>query len=353
MATAMSAVSGARETAGADAMEVALKQHMATHMDMHAKASGAKTTTVTTELRGAPGFVAAARMPDVAAEVGMHDYQVEFLLEHDPSVSQAVRRLLTYAEENCLLWDAIFRTVHCTAVGQCSQMPDAFSKSLRAQMLTLPQPQWDFLNARVANVEGVVLEDKGPVRRAVKDTAKAVRCMIDWAMMLQVEQGNDVSHMFSGPIPVQLDMHDYQEEFLDQKRAQYRLSGDRSAPLRCLLNYAAASPSEWSAIFRTVHCLRKCAMPYRQKDDASAKKESKKPVELALMGPQSEFLAARVANVEHYPTRATGSTGREVKDMGKAVRCVIDWAIEAEEAGRSLAPIFGGHHAPWAQGHRL
>ena len=148
-------------------------------------------------------------------------------------------------------------------------------------------------------------------------------------------------------------MHDYQVEFLDQKRAQYRLSGDRAAPLRCLLNYAVASPSEWSAIFRTVHCLRKCAMPYRQKDDASAKTESKKTVELALMGPQSDCLAARVANVEHYPTRATGSTGREVKDVGKAARCVIDWAIESEEGGRSLAPIFGGHHAPWAQGHRL
>ena len=43
----------------------------------------------------------------------------------------------------------------------------------------------------------------------------------------------------------------------------------------------------------------------------------------------------------------------EVKDVGKAARCVIDWAIESEEAGRSLAPVFGGQHAPWAEGHRL
>lgn len=343
----------ARAEIGADAMAVALRQHMATHMDMHAKASGTKATTVVTELGRANGLVVPANAPDVTAEVGMHDYQVEFLLEHDRSVSRAVHHLLMFAQENWLLWDEIFRTIHCTAVGQCSQMHDAFSKSLRAQTISLPQPQWDFLNARVANVEGVVLEDRGPVRRAVKDTAKAVRCVIDWAMMLQVEQGQDVSHMFSAPTPVQLDMHDYQEEFLDQKRAQYRLSGDRSAPLRCLLNYASSSPSEWSAIFRTAHCLRNCAMPYRKVDDANAKAQSTKPVELALTRPQSDFLAARVANVEHYPTQATGPTAREVKDFGKAGRCVIDWAIVSEQAGRSLAPIFGGQHAPWAQEHRL
>ena len=346
----MSAVEGA---AGADAMEAALKQHMATHIDMHAKARGTKTVTVTSEQNGPTGLVAPAVVPEVDAEVGLHDYQVQFLLEHDPALSQAISRLLMFAEENCLLWEEIFRTVHCTAAGQCSQMPDAFSKSLRPQTLTLPQSQWEFLNARVANVEGVVLEDRGPVRRAVRDTAKAVRCAVDWVMMLQVEQGQDVSHIFSAPDPVELDLHDYQEEFLDQKRAHYRLSGDRSAPLRCLLNYASMSPSEWGAIFRTVHCLRKCAMPYRQKDDANAKAESKKPVELTLMSLQSEFLAARVANVERYPTQATGSTGREVKDVGKAARCVIDWAIESEEAGRSLAPVFGGQHAPWAEGHRL
>ena len=338
---------------GADAMAVALRQHMATHMDMHTKASGTKTTTVVSELGGSKGLVVPANAPDVAAEVDMHDYQVEFLLEHDRSVSRAVRQLLMFAEENWLLWDEIFRTIHCTAVGQCSQMHDAFSKSLRAHTISLPQPQWDFLNARVANVEGVVLEDRGPVRRAVKDTAKAVRCAIDWAMMLQVEQGQNMSHVFSAPVPMQLDMHDYQEEFLDQKRAQYRLSGDRAAPLRCLLNYASSSPSEWSAIFRVAHCLRTCVMPYRTVDDANAKTQSKKPVELALTGPQSDFLAARVANVEHYPTRPTGPTGREVKDFGKAARCVIDWAIVSEQAGRSLAPLFGGLHAPWAKEHRL
>ena len=65
------------------------------------------------------------------------------------------------------------------------------------------------------------------------------------------------------------------------------------------------------------------------------------------------FLAARVANVEHFPTRATGATQRDVKDVDKAARCLIDWAIVMEESGTSLAPLFGGDHAPWAQNHRL
>ena len=352
-APAMAAAAG--ESGGAaDAMEAILKQHMATHMDMHAKASGTSTTTTVTAQPSPPaGLAAAAPAPDVAAEVGLHDYQTEFLVEHDPSLSQAIRRLLMYAEENCLLWEEIFRTVHCTAEGQCSQIENAFSKSLRSQTIKLAQPQWEFLNARVANVEGVLLEDRGPVRRAVKNTAKAVRCAIDWAMMLQVEKGQDVSHMFAEPVQTELGMHDYQEDFLDRKLAQYRLSGDRSAPLRCLLNYAAASPSEWPAMFRTVHCLRDCEMPYRETSDDEARTASKKPVSLALMPAHAEFLAARVANVEHFPTRATGATQRDVKDVDKAARCLIDWAIVMEESGTSLAPLFGGDHAPWAQNHRL
>jgi hypothetical protein len=97
----------------------------------------------------------------------------------------------------------------------------------------------------VANVEGVVLETRGPVRRGVRNTAKAVRCAIDWALMKQSELGEDVSNLFEEPTLVSLDMHDYQEAFLAEKVARYGLA-DRAAPLRCLLNFAAGqSPFLW------------------------------------------------------------------------------------------------------------
>ena len=90
-----------------------------------------------------------------------------------------------------------------------------------------------------------MLETRGPVRRGVRNTAKAVRCAIDWALMKQSELGEDVSNLFEEPTLVSLDMHDYQEAFLAEKAARYGLA-DRAAPLRCLLNFAAGqSPFLW------------------------------------------------------------------------------------------------------------
>ena len=52
---------------------------------------------------------------------------------------------------------------------------------------------------------------------AVKTTDKAVRCLIDWAVT-KSEEGEDVSPLFADAAPIELELHDYHEEFLAEAR---------------------------------------------------------------------------------------------------------------------------------------
>ena len=56
-------------------------------------------------------------------------------------------------------------------------------------------------------------------------------------------EGEDVSPLFADAAPIELELHDYHEEFLAEKRAQFGLA-DQTAPLRCLLNHAATNPDD-------------------------------------------------------------------------------------------------------------
>jgi hypothetical protein len=131
-------------------MAEALQEHLAAHAGLHLSAHTAGptatgTTSSTAQAAALPSLAMAPRASVVVAEVGLHDYQVEFLFEHGPSPSEAIRQLLKHAAENSLLWEEIFRTVHCTAEGQCTQIENAFSKSLKQIEIELPSSQWSFL----------------------------------------------------------------------------------------------------------------------------------------------------------------------------------------------------------------
>ena len=123
-----------------------------------------------------------------------------------------------------------------------------------------------------------------------------------------------------------------------RKRAQSGLA-DQTAPLRCLLNHAAANPDDWAAIFWTVHCHR-CDTDDGLKENAW--KKSKKPVSLQLLPEQIKFLIGRVNNEEGVELEAKGPVNRAVLDTGKAARCAMDWCITQEEAGEDVSWIFGG-----------
>ena len=263
-------------------------------------------------------------------EVELHNYQDEWIAAHGAG---ALGLLINHAAENPAEWAAIFRTVHCRRCDN-ENGENAWKKSKHSVQLELSGAHWDFLEARVANVEGLELEEKGPVMRAVADLDKAVRCAIDWAVT-QEDEGEDVSHLLTSHTALELEMHDYHEEFLAEKTAAFGLA-DKAAPLRCLLNNAAANPEQWDAMFRTVHCHR-CD----NDDGENAWKKSKKPVLLPLLPAHVDFLEARVANVEGVELEDKGPVHRAVVDVGKAARCAIDWAITQEEAGESVAAIFG------------
>ena len=281
-----------------------------------------------------------------AAEIELHEYQEEFLEAQAPGVplSQAIDALVATYSENAAQWADIYRTVHCH---RCDNLPNnlatadnGWRKSLHPVTLNLPASSWSFLEARVANTEGVAIEEKGPVNRAVASLDKAVRCSIDYAVT-KAEQGEDVGAMFVAPVSVDLEMHDYQEEFLAGKTTRHGLK-DGTAPLRCLLNYAAANPDQWGEIFRTVHCHRCDDLPDNLSTADNAWKKSKKPVALSLQPEHVEFLEARVANVEGAEIAEKGPVNRAILDTGKAARTMIDWAIKQEESGVSVSHIFGG-----------
>ena len=275
-----------------------------------------------------------------AADIELHDYQEEFLAAQAPGrpISQVIDGLVAQHAENSARWGEIYRTVHCHRCDTADGLKEnGWRKSLHSVTLNLPASSWRFLEDRVANVEGVALEETGPVNRALKSLDKAVRASNDYVVTL-AEKGEDVAPMFTSPTPVDLEMHDYQQEFLVEKAKQHGLR-DKSAPLRCLLNYAAANPDHWDAIFRTVHCQR-CDTEDGQKKNAW--KKSKTPVSLSLRSTHVEFLENRVANVEGVQIEENGPVNRALKDTGKAARVAIDWAIEQEESGVSTAHIFGG-----------
>eukprot|EP01043_Picozoa_sp_COSAG02_P021239 COSAG02_NODE_1075_length_14754_cov_18.686796_5_plen_734_part_00 len=275
-----------------------------------------------------------------AADIELHEYQLEFLDSNSAGqpISQAIDGLVVQHAENYARWGEIYRTVHCHRCDTADGLKEnAWRKSLHPVTLNLPASSWSFLEDRVANVEGVALEEAGPVNRALKSLDKAVRASIDYVVSL-AEQGEDVAPLFASPMPVDLEMHDYQEEFLADKAQRHGLR-DRAAPLRCLLNYAAANPDQWDAMFRTVHCHR-CDTEDGLKENEW--KKSKKPVSLSLRSAHVEFLEHRVANVEGVEIEDTGPVNRALKDTAKAVRAVIDWAIEEEDSGVSVAHIFGG-----------
>ena len=308
-----------------------MAQRLAAHMQAHIANHKAHIEAAGIETQGGLGFPAG----DVANEVELHEYQVEFLEAQADGIS-GIGSLLSFAAENRADWENIFRTVHCHRCDN-EDGENGWRKSLHPVNVALPPAGWDFLNARVANVEGVELEETGPVRRAVKTTDKAVRCLIDWAVT-KSEEGEDVSPLFADAAPIELELHDYHEEFLAEKRAQFGLA-DQTAPLRCLLNHAAANPDDWGAMFRTVHCHR-CDTDDGLKENAW--KKSKKPVSLQLLPEQIKFLIGRVNNEEGVELEAKGPVNRAVLDTGKAARCAMDWCITQEEAGEDVSWIFGG-----------
>eukprot|EP01047_Picozoa_sp_COSAG01_P049135 COSAG01_NODE_4842_length_4691_cov_4.785061_3_plen_803_part_00 len=131
---------------------------------------------------------------------------------------------------------------------------------------------------------------------------------------------------------IEIELHDYHEQFLAQKAAQYGLTND--AVLRCLVNFAAQHQAEWEAIFRTVHCHR-CDKGEGQQNKW---KKSKKSVTLILHPAHKAFLADRVANIEGARIEVSGPVHRAVKDLDKAVRVIMDWAITQEHNGATHLP---------------
>ena len=138
----------------------------------------------------------------------MHDYQEEYLAAkaavHGLSDSgSAFRALLTSASTDSSKWGSIFRTVHCL---RCDNLPDnlstadnAWKKSKKPVSFGLHPNHEAFLEARVANEEGAEIAEKGPVNRAVLDTSKAARTLIDWAIE-QEEAGDSLEAVFQDPV---------------------------------------------------------------------------------------------------------------------------------------------------------
>ncbi len=129
-----------------------------------------------------------------------------------------------------------------------------------------------------------------------------------------------------GVIIMKVSLHDYQERFLNSAS-----SDAPSSCLRHLIEYASARPSEWESIFRTVHCLR-CGDPGLNGSRPPPYRRSKHPVELALTADHTAFLLARVANAEGAVLATKGPLHRDLRDLDKAVRAVIDWAVTLEQA---------------------
>ena len=137
----------------------------------------------------------------------MHDYQEEYLskkaVDHNLDSGGAFRALLTHAATDPSNWGDIFRTVHCL---RCDNLPDnlstadnAWKKSKKPVRFGLQPDHKAFLEARVANEEGVDIAEKGPVNRAVLDTGKAARTLIDWAIE-QEEVGVELVDVFENPV---------------------------------------------------------------------------------------------------------------------------------------------------------
>ena len=135
----------------------------------------------------------------------LHDYQEEALAKwcaahHLSDSGAAFRALLSSAAAHPELWTEIFRTVHCR---RCDNLPDnlstadnAWKKSKKPVSFGLTSEQDLFLEARVANEEGAEIAEKGPVNRAIADTGKAARTIIDYALN-QEEADVDLSSVFA------------------------------------------------------------------------------------------------------------------------------------------------------------
>ena len=112
-------------------------------------------------------------------------------------MSEGISCLLSFAEDNPAAWKEIFRTVHCHRCDTADGLKhNAWKKSKYEVPLELSREEWNFLASRVKNVEGVDLEDKGPVNRAVISVDKAIRCAIDWAVTQQ-ETGASIAEIFA------------------------------------------------------------------------------------------------------------------------------------------------------------
>ena len=160
-----------------------------------------------TPQHSAQGVVATNSVRPVEFVMEMHDYQEEYLskkaVDHNLDSGGAFRALLTHAATDPSNWGDIFRTVHCL---RCDNLPDnlstadnAWKKSKKPVRFGLQPDHTAFLEARVANEEGVDIAEKGPVNRAVLDTGKAARTLIDWAIE-QEEVGVELVDVFENPV---------------------------------------------------------------------------------------------------------------------------------------------------------
>ena len=160
-----------------------------------------------TPQHSAGGVVATNSVRPVEFVMEMHDYQEEYLskkaVDHNLDSGGAFRALLTHAATDPSNWGDIFRTVHCL---RCDNLPDnlstadnAWKKSKKPVRFGLQPDHTAFLEARVANEEGVDIAEKGPVNRAVLDTGKAARTLIDWAIE-QEEVGVELVDVFENPV---------------------------------------------------------------------------------------------------------------------------------------------------------
>jgi hypothetical protein len=110
-------------------------------------------------------------------------------------------------------------------------------------------------------------------------------------------------------------LHEYQWSWLAKKASEFKLKGGAGKALRCCINFARSAEADANAIFVKKHCLR-CG----KSNPRGRKADPLKPREIKLYAVQSTFLATKV--------------GEKVKNLSKAARCCVDWAIKEEEAGR-------------------
>ena len=206
----------------------------------------------------------------------MHDYQQDFLAEkveaHGLADSgSAARALLDAAAANPEKWGDIFRTVHCMRcdklLDNLSTADNAWKKSKKPVSFGLSAEQEMFLAARVANEEGAELADSREPRCARHQQGsphphrlrdQAGRGMVSTILSAASPEDPATVIPFEVRYPAtyplfEMELHDYQEEWLAGKVAAHSLA-DSGSVACVLLDSAAAHPEMWGDIFRTVHC---------------------------------------------------------------------------------------------------